>query len=544
MLDRRILALAFSTSLLLAAGCNGLGDESAELMQTDESLRKEGAGKGGRADAGTPGDTDAGAAPADGGTTSSDGGTVGPHDGLTWTGYGQCLECHAKEATDMHGSVHYQWKGQASNVVNGPAVQGKRAGSMNAYCVNITGNWAGCSTCHVGRGAEPQETVSDADLANIDCLVCHQKQYKRVRVNGLFEPDTAKMTITLDQAVQTVHLPERSNCLQCHAKGGGGDNFKRGDLALAHGTTADVNYDVHMATTGANLDCQSCHDFTNHRVAGRGSDLRVTDSTAPIGCDQCHGAQGPHAGTSIEPHLARVACQSCHIRTFARNASDTAATEATEMFRDWTAPEWIVAMNRYEPTVALLNDQKPTYRFWNKTSWVYNLGDPAVTSAAGRYVMSMPQGAINQDGSKLYPFKYKTANQPYAPGRNQLVAIDTAVYFKTGDTAAAVKSGLVNMGLPETEPTTFVTTEEYQALNHEVPPGTRALQCSECHENTAQLDLKTLGYTLKAEKTQVCSQCHRDRDAKPFADLHSRHKPYDCSWCHDFSRPERGLKMP
>ena len=34
---------------------------------------------------------------------------------------------------------------------------------------------------------------------------------------------------------------------------------------------------------------------------------------------------------------------------------------------------------------------------------------------------------------------------------------------------------------------------------------------------------------------------------KPFEELHNKHvkdKGYDCSWCHGFSRPERGLRMP
>ena len=50
----------------------------------------------------------------------------------------------------------------------------------------------------------PESTASQTQLENIDCLICHQAQYKRVKSGGVFVPDTANMTITMDQAVQTV----------------------------------------------------------------------------------------------------------------------------------------------------------------------------------------------------------------------------------------------------------------------------------------------------------------------------------------------------
>jgi hypothetical protein len=56
-----------------------------------------------------------------------------------------------------------------------------------------------------------------------------------------------------------------------------------------------------------------------------------------------------------------------------------------------------------------------------------------------------------------------------------------------------------------------------------------------------------LGYQLKAAKSTVCSQCHNDRSFSGYESLHDKHvtsKQYDCSWCHTFSRPERGLRMP
>lgn len=151
-----------------------------------------GGGSGGSS--GADADSGGGAAPA------------GGHAALTWDGSpGVCLSCHAEEARQMYASAHYQWQGEALyDAANGPLMQGRISDAFNSYCINILGNWNACGSCHVGLGEPPVLTAapSDAQLRNIDCLVCHQKDYKRVKVDGVFVPDTAKMTISLNQAVQ------------------------------------------------------------------------------------------------------------------------------------------------------------------------------------------------------------------------------------------------------------------------------------------------------------------------------------------------------
>ncbi len=59
-----------------------------------------------------------------------------------------------------------------------------------------------------------------------------------------------------------------------------------------------------------------------------------------------------------------------------------------------------------------------------------------------------------------------------------------------------------------------------------------------------------LGYGLKGPRSTVCTQCHGREDEEEgsgYRWIHSEHvseKHFDCSWCHGFSRPERGLRMP
>ena len=476
---------------------------------------------------------------------------VPEHAGMKWKGSETCLRCHQDQAKDLFHSVHYQWKGEALYIVNGEPIQGKSAGSVNAYCINIMGNWNDCSSCHIGLGAVPSAYPSPYQLKNIDCLVCHQQAYKRKKVDNRFVPDLENMTMSIDQAAQTVHVPVRANCLQCHARSGGGDSIKRGDLTMAHGATSDRNFDIHMSTSGSNIQCTQCHEWENHHVPGRGSDLRVTDLEKYIGCSTstCHpGKTGPegHDNEYINQHIARVACQTCHIPVYAKNAADTTSTEATETFRTWT--ESHLNNGKYHPAITLQNDLKPVYKFWRKYSWGYNLYDLTdLDPITGNYAISRPLGGINDVDSKLYPFKYKTAEQPMAIAQNRLIALDTSVYFRTGDPIASVESGLVNMGYPSNEPFTWVIADEYLMINHEVPPANQVLQCTNCHGSTTQMNLPALGYQLKAPQQTVCTQCHGTEEPASFNKIHHKHvkdKHYDCSWCHNFTRPERGLTTP
>jgi Cytochrome c bacterial len=483
----------------------------------------------------------------------------------TWQGsYTSCQKCHKSKFTDVAGAAHYKWEGAYTQISNKSTntVGGKLNTAMNAYCINILGNWNGCGACHIGLGAKPASTVTA--INNIDCFICHSDSYKRVRnaTTGLFEPDLANMTVTMTQVVQTSQMPSRNACLKCHAKGGGGDALKRGDLALINGTTNDRNYDVHMATTGANLLCQQCHTFTNHHVAGRGSDLRPKDSTVAVTCStsKCHSTKTSlstgHTTYDTSHHVGRVACQACHIPVYGKKAADAVfnattgfGDQKTETSRTWLTPEWSVANNRWEPTVVKANNLKPVYAFFDGTSWVSDINDaPVLDAATGAYKLSRPVGAINTAGSKLTPFKYKTSLQPRHTASGKLIAVNTSVYFATGNVASAVQSGLTNMGLPATDAYTFVKTDEYQMLNHTVSPKGSALACAACHGTTAtQMNLKTLGYVLKGTTTVVCTQCHSAKTSTGYLSIHSKHVQSlkkDCSFCHSFTRAaERSLSL-
>ncbi len=481
----------------------------------------------------------------------------GPHDNLTWAEYPtNCRGCHADEFSEMYGSLHYQWQASAPDNTNQTGtLQGKATNAINSYCINPAGNWGTCGKCHAGRGAEPVMTSNPtaAQLDNIDCLVCHNDKYAVARVrrpDGSMGPTSTDIGI-LNGYVRSISKPTKTACLKCHAFAGGGDSYKRGDITWAHKSTTDRNFDVHMATTGANLSCQSCHTFVGHKVTGKGSDLQATDYAAEIQCTKCHAEMATSSGHGeiIGKHVARVACQTCHIPRYARNAADTAATEATEINRDWRTPA--SATLPTHPSITTANDLVPAYRWWNRKSDTYLLGDTAKYDAAtGAYATSRPIGSVSgAQGNKIYPFKYKTATQPMRTFGSVLIALDTNEYMnRSGDPVLATTKGLFNMGFSMTDAWTWVKTDTYQLLNHEVPPASgNALTCNSCHGSTARMDLKgKLGYGLKGPRSTVCVQCHEaEDDALSFTSMHDKHvkdKGYDCSFCHSFSRPERGLR--
>jgi hypothetical protein len=479
-----------------------------------------------------------------GGTSGS-----GPHTNLTYGAYpGNCLSCHAKQAVEMLQTTHYQWLGDAPDMTNGVGKrQGKLTNAVNSYCINIEGDWPVCGSCHVGRGQRPDQAGKNPE--NIDCLMCHSDAYASQRTRlpdgsmGVTQPD--------DNLVQNVHRPTRANCLACHAKAGGGDGVKRGDLSLATITNADRGFDVHMNSAGSNLACQSCHVFSDHKVIGKGSDLRPTDDLArgaEVSCLTCHtdkNTREGHETTKINDHVARVACQTCHIPMYAK--------VATETYRDWRVhhdgnPADVSAQpgHPYTEKMAALT---PSYKFWNRKSDSALLNDDASRTYNGEtdtWPTSIPRGDIT-DG-KLYPFKYKTAMQPKTRADHRLIALNTFEYLKaSGNMNSAIEQGLTAMGYPADTPYDWVLTDTYGLLNHGINPASDALRCADCHGSIDRMDLQgDLGYQLKADKSTVCSQCHGQKENKNFAVIHDKHvkdKKYDCNSCHTFSRPERGLAM-
>jgi hypothetical protein len=479
-------------------------------------------------------------------TTAAPPPVQGSHAGRfdTYAGATTCLPCHRPQAVQVYKSEHYQWAG--------------KFGAINDFCIypdintigkltNVYGNLVdgGCLKCHPGLGAKPTTaaTPTDADLANIDCLVCHAPSYKRTvdpvtKTNYI--PDEQAMGMTILEAAADIRPTSRDTCLNCHTKSGGGNNFKRGDIEEHHRNPATREFDVHMSSAalgGGEMHCTQCHTVSAHKIAGRGVDLRVEEGTKPD-CTTCHTTNPPHSNTNINRyHVNRVHCATCHIPAFAKNAP-------TDVFRDWGAHgELNTTTGLYDPARIMQANVTPQYKFWDgKTSVFYNFGSAATVQANGNVLMAGPGAASPAiAGAKIHPFKVHTASQPIDAVTDFLLPLKIGRFYMEGDLVNAIPLGQDGVGWPRNA-YGYQGTERWMGVFHEVAPKERALAynsaCTTCHGGTApKMDLKAMGYTAKKPTTDLCNDCHGSKSYS-FNEVHPRHtnKGYDCSACHTFSR--------
>ena len=471
-----------------------------------------------------------------------------PHASIqAYDGPQTCIACHSTEAESALHSEHMQWAGKWKQV--------------NTYCTAPEPADFACRSCHAGTGKVTNLTVND-----VDCLICHSDTYQRalgpqsnevtvvdwqgatkiyhfpIKVNGDYQMlprfDLMPAGTTMVDLARNVHLPTVATCLRCHAKAGGADGGKRGDIFMALKDPAlSPNVDVHISPAGANLNCQACHVPQDHQIPGKGIDLRISEG-GTVTCTQCHNAK-PHGASDNNKHTDRVACQTCHIPIFGK-------VTGTEMSRDWTKPMWSEAacngQGAWVGQDVWQTNVIPTYKFWNGQSEVYDLTQPISADPDGNYTMARALGSIN-DG-KLYPIKVHTSNQPRENSTGRMVAYDVLWNFITGKYEEAAQRGVDFMGLPGGY--TWVNTRAEQLITHGVEPKENALTCAACHSTRTQMDLRTLGYVLKGPQSQVCAQCHEQKNNSGFSSVHKKHvesEGIDCSMCHTFTRPERGLSI-
>lgn len=420
-----------------------------------------------------------------------------------------CLECHEDAALEFFHSQHYQWRGGTPNVVNTEA--GTRLGKLslvNDFCTNPGGEqWIGkvkndagktlakgCSTCHAGFGLLPASEPSREQLENIDCLICHASGYRRdlyANEDGGWQwrPILWENQEGMDSVSRRISSPKRGMCLRCHAASGGGRNFKRGDIEYIL-DKPPREHDVHMAVDGADMQCTTCHynDDQPHRVIGRGVDMAATDRTdTRLECGtSCH-TDMKHPMAAIDRHLDRVACNTCHIPTFARN-------EPTDMRRDWSQVTFDENRGKYRYDQDLASNVTPVYAWYNGDSWVQVPGQPVRKNDKGEVTMVLPEGDRSDPDARIYPFKLHRGRLPVLRKEQWLAPIATEELYSHGDPDRAVRDATKHLYGIENAAFDWTDTIRYMGINHAVPPATEALRCPACHSEKGRLDWAALGY--------------------------------------------------
>lgn len=396
----------------------------------------------------------------------------------------KCLECH-EDAKAIMKSSHWLWLGEEVAI---PGREGKhrvgKANLINNFCIATRGNEKSCMKCHAGYGWK-DETFDFAKAENVDCLVCHERTGTYVK--GPFGLPTKESDLLA--AAKSVGFPTRENCVGCHAYGGGGQAVKHGDLdsSLLHPIADD---DVHIGKLG--FLCIDCHGGPQHEIRGRAFSVSVEDAHG-VACQDCH-ATPKHPDPRIDAHLASVACQTCHIPTYARKIP-TKATWDWSKAGDTTRQDDPHSYLKIKGEFTYEQDVVPEYRWFNLSVGRYLAGDRIDPAAVTH--LNPPQGSIADRTARIWPFKVHRATQPYDAGNLYLLKPVTGGdggYWTTFDWDSAFELAQDKTGLKYSGEYGFTTTYMYWPTTHMVQAADEALQCESCHGETGRMDWEALGY--------------------------------------------------
>lgn len=406
--------------------------------------------------------------------------------GANFEGVKTCARCHTLVPNDLAGSVHYQFQAQALGVEGFETNLLGLVTEFSGLHGTVSGiNWlellqsrdaakapqaSGCGTCHAGTGTPPKPlpSLTQKDLDELDCLICHAPDYRRVvvRTNSEYRMVPAP-EVDMVKAVQNVQRPTSDMCLRCHAEAGGGPNF-------SHGVVPSEFTDVHLAR---GMQCVDCHTSLGHHVSGSG-DLKAVDRPGvPVDCARCH-TEAPHSGSEgiYNTHAKRVACQTCHIPLVARSPSAPAVRE-----RDFTRPQLDAQTGLFGPFTVTESDVEPLYRWWNGKTQRYP---------------NQPLGSLEDAGARIYPWhKVVVAVAADAVEPSRRLPLKEAVYKVQGSVDEAVAVGAAESGTSYSGRWVRATDDLYFGLQHQVAPAAAALTCNDCHTaEGGRLDFAALGY--------------------------------------------------
>jgi hypothetical protein len=387
----------------------------------------------------------------------------------SYSGTGQCLNCHSWLAGEVMSTGHWKWKGTVANIVGPVDLRGRTHGKLdliNNFCQAVPANEGRCSQCHIGYGWA-DKSFDFGNPRNIDCLACHDQTgtYEKVQAPSPEQPLAGgpKPGLDLDAIARSVGMnegkPPRSTCVFCHSRAGGDDNVKHGDISSRFAKTApddpndpnddpfDKTEDVHMGVDGQNMLCVDCHqvdkdasgNVLSHGIGGFA--YHSVDEGTMKDCTDCHEDRAAiHFGTSAELVVRlsghdRLACQVCHIPAIARKVStytDWRWSDAGLQARPANcAAEPVGTGNRgtwsqLKGCFTWGNAVRPVLRYHNGT-WNRRVMGISDTFALGEGTpdapvdLGSPAATYRDANAMIYPFKKMTGNQPADATNNTIL---------------------------------------------------------------------------------------------------------------------------
>jgi octaheme c-type cytochrome (tetrathionate reductase family) len=398
-----------------------------------------------------------------------------------------CQFCHNKTSQQVMNGNHWNWEREEYIEGRGIVYLGKR-NAINNFCIGTTGNEESCAKCHIGYGMDSKGKIY-VDSLNIDCLVCHDNTETYAKAPEKAGAPIA--TLNFNEIAEHIGKPKRSNCGVCHFYGGGGNNVKHGDLESAmFEPTREV--DIHMDAEGMNLQCVDCHTTEQHNISGKVYSLSSMNLNRNT-CEQCH-TETPHEDEILNEHNLKVACQTCHIPTYAKD-------NATKMFWDWSTAGRLKNGEPFSEEDSMGNHSylsikgsfvweknvKPDYIWFNGTASHYLKGD-IIKDTSEVLILNQLHGSYADDESKIIPVKIHLAKQPYDPVNRMLIQPKLfaekkgqGAFWKDFNWQTASEIGMKESGLPFSGKISFMKTGMYWPVNHMVADKENSVQCNECH---------------------------------------------------------------
>lgn len=423
----------------------------------------------------------------------------------------KCMECHEQETKAFMKSAHWTWA--KTQTVNGKPMEYGKKNALNNFCISLPSNWPRCTSCHAGYGWK-DGTFDFTKSENVDCLVCHDttgtyKKFPSAAGHPVYPGEKKEFPkgvvwapVDLLKVAQSVGKPTRATCGSCHFYGGGGDRVKHGDLdSSLLNPSRDI--DMHMGGK-AQMTCESCHKGSDHTIKGESASVSVGAGSHVMGCTDCHKAN-VHKNAALNRHAKKIACQTCHIPTFAK-------AKPTKTWWDWSTagkdvkPEDVKKdqygeklYDKMKGDFAWEKDVVPTYFWYNGSVERVLHGDKIDPAKVVK--LSAAKGNRNDPKAKIFPFKVMKGKQPYDTENRTVVAVNSfgpptseSAYWVKYDWNKAIAAGMKAAGQPYSGKYGWIETSMVWSVNHMVVPKEKALKCADCHGEKGRMDWKALGY--------------------------------------------------
>lgn len=400
-----------------------------------------------------------------------------------------CLSCHTERGNELLTNHHWLWERESYIEGRGVVYLGKK-NLINNFCTGIGGSEGTCNKCHAGYGWE-DNSFDFTDQRNMDCLICHDntQTYEKASGGAGYPPKTGPLAPNYRLITANVGKPTKYNCGYCHFYSAGGNNIKHGHLEEALLNT-NRNVDVHMAKEGMNMSCTECHKTQNHVMLGRYYGTASNNYNRAT-CEQCHGST-PHVQSKLNEHTVKVACQTCHIPTYAK-------VNPTKMYWDWSTA---CDLKDGKPFELMDSTGKISYQsikgtaYWErnvKPEYVWFNGEAdhmLATDSITEFPVKINTlfGDYNDSNAKIWPVKIHRGKQPFDPNYHRVLKAKLwdrepgkGGLWVDFNWEASLREGMKIAGLPWSGEWEFVETEMYLPISHMVSPKDQVLGCNDCH---------------------------------------------------------------